>query len=130
MFYGLKCVVIVKFDEALSSSNGVVKEGVPKFLEMQECYNICMAAYKEIMTLALKANTWVVDIPVLGSIEKLHYMFREPPSPGMEIEYSIESSVVPLRLDNVVTTMTNVVCDISFIIFFGFCLNFVYGIAV
>ncbi|KAL6208837.1 hypothetical protein ACLB2K_019782 [Fragaria x ananassa] len=94
------------FDEA--SSNGVVKEGVPKFLEMQECYNICMAAYKEIMTLALKANTWVVDIPVLGSIEKLHYMFREPPSPGMEIEYSIESSVVPLRLDNVVTTMTNV----------------------
>nr|XP_011458039.1 PREDICTED: homeobox-leucine zipper protein MERISTEM L1-like isoform X1 [Fragaria vesca subsp. vesca] len=97
-----------EFDEALSSSNGVVKEGVPKFLEMQECYNICMAAYKEIMTLALKANTWVVDIPVLGSIEKLHHMFREPPSPGMEIEYSIESGIVPLRLDNVVTTMTNV----------------------
>ncbi|KAM5563330.1 hypothetical protein ABKV19_018142 [Rosa sericea] len=99
---------IVKFYEA-SSSNGIEEpKGVPKFLEMQECYNICMAAYKEVMAMAVKANTWVVEVPLLGSIEELQQMFRAPPSPGMEIEYSIESGVVPFKLETVVAAMTNV----------------------
>lgn len=97
------------------SSNGFEqpKEQVPKFLQLQESYNICMAAYKEIMTMAMKANTWVVDIPPLGSIEELQKMFRTPPSPGMEIEYSIESGIVPFKPEHLVSTMIDVVCDFS-----------------
>ncbi|KAK9944998.1 hypothetical protein M0R45_010531 [Rubus argutus] len=92
------------------SSNGFEqpKEEVPKFLQLQESYNICMAAYREIMTMAMKANTWVVDIPPLGSIEELQKMFRTPPSPGMEIEYSIESGIVTFKPEHLVSTMIDV----------------------
>ncbi|GLT72822.1 hypothetical protein SLA2020_447220 [Shorea laevis] len=70
------------------------------FLELQEANNISKAAFKEIMALALEANTWVVGTPALGSIEEFQQRFRSPPPPGMRVECSIQTAIVPIAPKN------------------------------
>jgi hypothetical protein len=71
-----------------------------KFLELQEANNISKAAFKEVMAMALEANTWVVGTPALGSIEEFQQRFRSPPAPGMRVECSIETAILPIPPKN------------------------------
>lgn len=79
------------------------------FLELQEANNISKAAFKEVMTMALEAKTWVVGTPALGSIEELQQMFRSPAPPGMRVESSIETAILPLAPKNLVSLLIDVV---------------------
>ncbi|KAA8543416.1 hypothetical protein F0562_021089 [Nyssa sinensis] len=77
--------------------------------EVHEAKNICLAAFLEIMTMALEANTSVETTPAFGSTEELLPMFRGPVPPGMRVEYSIESAVVPVTPPILVSMMLDVV---------------------
>jgi hypothetical protein len=80
-----------------------------KFLELQEANNISMAAFKEIMSMALEAKTWVAGTPPFGSIEELQQRFRSPPPPGMRVECSIETAFVPIAPKNLHSTFMDAV---------------------
>ncbi|KAA8550708.1 hypothetical protein F0562_002392 [Nyssa sinensis] len=93
------------------------------FMEVQEANNISKAAYKELMTIALEAQTWVVSTPALGSLEEFLQMFRSPPPSGMRVERSIESAIVPVAPDSLVTLMMDMdkwSSSLSHIVFHGF----------
>lgn len=80
-----------------------------KFLKLQEANNISKAAYKEIMALALEANTWVVGTPALGTIEEFQQMFKTLPPPGMRVECSVETAIVPIAPENLISVLMDVV---------------------
>ncbi|KAK7825505.1 hypothetical protein CFP56_033100 [Quercus suber] len=88
-----------------SDSNSVES----KFLKLQEANNISKAAYKEIMGMALEANTWVVGTPALGTIEEFQQMFKTLPPPGMRVECSVETAIVPIAPENLVSVLMDVV---------------------
>jgi len=88
-----------------SDSNSVES----KFLKLQEANNISKAAYKEIMGMALEANTWVVGTPALGTIEEFQQIFKTLPPPGMRVECSVETAILPIAPENLVSVLMDVV---------------------
>ncbi|KAM1987748.1 hypothetical protein ACFX15_034964 [Malus domestica] len=56
------------------------------FPQLQEANNNSLAAYKEVMTLAINEKACKMSLPPLGSIEDIQQMFKTPPSPGMKVE--------------------------------------------
>ncbi|XP_030934376.1 homeobox-leucine zipper protein ROC2-like isoform X1 [Quercus lobata] len=87
-----------------SDSNSVES----KFLKLQEANNISKAAYKEIMGMALEANTWVVGTPALGTIEEFQQIFKTLPPPGMRVECSVETAILPIAPENLVSVLMDV----------------------
>lgn len=86
-----------------------IEENDTFYLELQEVNIISKAAYKELMTLAVEAKTWVVATPALGSLEEFLQMFRSPTPPGKRVEYSIQSASVPIDPELLVSIMMDVV---------------------
>ncbi|PSS14053.1 Homeobox-leucine zipper protein, partial [Actinidia chinensis var. chinensis] len=78
------------------------------YLELQEANNISKAAYKDLIMTAFETKTWIVGIPAMGSVEEFLEMFRSPPPPGMRVERSIESAVVPMAPDLLISVMMDV----------------------
>ncbi|KAI8574360.1 hypothetical protein RHMOL_Rhmol01G0347900 [Rhododendron molle] len=97
--------------EKLSDSEYIpdnIEENDTFYLELQEANIISKAAYKELMTLAVEAKTWVVATPALGSLEEFLQMFRSPPPPGKRVEHSIQSASVPIDPEVLVSIMMDV----------------------
>ncbi|KAG5567383.1 hypothetical protein RHGRI_002812 [Rhododendron griersonianum] len=90
-----------------------IEENDTFYLELQEVNIISKAAYKELMTLAVEAKTWVVATPALGSLEEFLQMFRSPPLPGKRVEHSIQSASVPIDPELLVFTMMDVSAGLS-----------------
>lgn len=79
------------------------------YFELQEANNISKAAYKELMTIAFEAKTWIVNTPAMGSLDEFVQMFRSPPLPGKKVHCSTQSTYVGIHPDNLVSVMMNVV---------------------
>ncbi|XP_057508507.1 uncharacterized protein LOC130791381 [Actinidia eriantha] len=79
------------------------------YLELQEANNISKAAYRDLIMTAFETKTWIVGIPALGSVEEFLEMFRRSPPPGMRVERSIESAVVPMAPDLLISVMMDAV---------------------
>ncbi|KAJ0052588.1 hypothetical protein Pint_01664 [Pistacia integerrima] len=76
-----------------------------EFLQLQEANNFIKAAYKELMTMAYEAKTWVVGTPAVGSVEDFLSIFRSSPQSGMRVECSIESAFLPISPGNLITIL-------------------------
>ncbi|KAK9281919.1 hypothetical protein L1049_004827 [Liquidambar formosana] len=92
----------------IDDENDYRKDNGSFYLELQEVNNISKAAYKDIITKAMELKTWVVASPALGSIEELMQMFRSPPPSGMRNECSIESAVIPINPEVLISIMMDV----------------------
>lgn len=79
------------------------------YLEVQELNNIMRAAYREFMTIAVKANAWVFDLPALGSVEDLQELFHTSAPHGSTVECSVESAVLPITSTMLISTMMDAV---------------------
>ncbi|XAR61053.1 hypothetical protein NMG60_11034642 [Bertholletia excelsa] len=78
------------------------------FLKLQEASNMSKAAYMEIMTMAMEAQTWINAQPALGSIDDLLKLFLCESPAGKRVECSIESAVVPIPPIILVSTLLQV----------------------
>ncbi|XP_044493553.1 homeobox-leucine zipper protein ROC2-like isoform X2 [Mangifera indica] len=76
-----------------------------EFLQLQEANNFVKAAYKELMTMAYEAKTWVVGTPAVGSVEDFLSIFQSSPPSGMRAECSIESAFLPISPGNLITIL-------------------------
>ena len=66
------------------------------YLKLQEANNIFKAIYKEIMTIAFEAKYFIKALPALGSIEEFQKVFRISPPPGVRLETTTETAIVPI----------------------------------
>ncbi|XP_057964205.1 homeobox-leucine zipper protein PROTODERMAL FACTOR 2-like isoform X2 [Malania oleifera] len=78
------------------------------FLELQAAKNICNAAYKELLTKAVEANTWILSTPAIGNFDEIFKIFRAPAPSGMRVECSIEKTVIPILVEDLLSIMMDV----------------------
>ena len=95
------------------------------FLEVQWVNNIMKAAYKEFMAIAIAAKAWISDPPAVGAIEDFQEMFNSQPPHGYTVERSVETAILSISSQSLMSIMMDGVSypqpDIRFQFFLFLC---------